>query len=151
MTGSFVPDDFEVPLNLAGSRFRLEPRGPEHNDSDHRAWVSSIGHIRATPGFPWGNWPPPDGLSLEENLRDLEQHADDFRRRVGFTYTVLDTEDRVIGCVYIYPSRTDPDVTNVRSWVTAHRAELDTLLHQAVTDWLATDWPFSRVSYRNNT
>jgi hypothetical protein len=150
MTGSFVPDDFEVPLNLAGSGFRLEPLGPEHNDSDHRAWVSSIEHIRTTPGFPWGSWPPPDGLSLHENLRDLEQHADDFRRRVGFTYTALDNEDRVIGCVYIYPSRPDPEVTNVRSWVTGSRAELDTVLHQAVTAWLATDWPFARVSYRNN-
>jgi RimJ/RimL family protein N-acetyltransferase len=151
MTGAFVPDDFDVPLSLAGSGFRLEPLGPEHNDSDHRAWVSSIEHIRKTPGFPWGSWPPPDGLSLAENLRDLEQHADDFRRRVGFTYTVLDNEDRVIGCVYIYPSRPDPEVTNVRSWVTASRAELDTVLHQAVTDWLATDWPLSRVSYRNKT
>jgi len=150
MTSSFVPDDFEVPLNLAGSGFRLEPLGPEHNDSDHRAWVSSIEHIRATPGFPWGSWPPPDGLSLEENLRDLEEHADDFRRRAGFTYTVLDDEDQVIGCVYIYPSRPDPGVTNVRSWVTANRAELDTVLHQAVTDWLTTDWPFSKVSYRNS-
>ena len=149
MTGSFVPDDFEVPLNLECSGFRLEPLGPEHNDSDHRAWVSSIEHIRATPGFPWGSWPPADGLSLQENLRDLERHADDFRRRVGFTYTVLDNEDRVIGCVYVYPSRPDPEVTNVRSWVTASRAELDGVLHQAVTDWLAMDWPFSRVSYRN--
>ena len=151
MTGSFVPDDFEVPLNLAGSGFRLEPLGPEHNDSDYRAWVSSIEHIRATPGFPWGNWPPPDRLSLDENLRDLEQHADDFRQRAGFTYTVLDDEAQVIGCVYIYPSQTDPEITNVRSWVTAPRAELDTVLHQAVTDWLAADWPLSRVSYRNNT
>jgi hypothetical protein len=63
---------------------------------------------------------------------------------------VLDNEDRVIGCVYIYPSRPDPEVTSVRSWVTASRAELDTVLHQAVTDWLATSWPFSRASYRNN-
>lgn len=134
MTGSFVPDDFEVPVNLAGPGFRLEPLGPEHNDSDHRAWVSSIEHIRATPGFPWGSWPPPGGLSLNENLRDLEQHADDFSRRVGFTYTVLDNEDRVIGCVYMYPSGPDPEVTNVRSWGTASRAELDTVLHQAVSE-----------------
>ncbi len=151
MTGLFVPDDFEVPLNLAGPGFRLEPLGPEHNDSDHRAWLSSIEHIRSTPGFPWGNWPPPDGLSLDENLRDLEQHADDFKQRVGFTYTVLDDEDQVIGCVYIYPSRADPEITNVRSWVTASRAELDTVLHQAVTDWLDADWQFFRISYRNIT
>jgi RimJ/RimL family protein N-acetyltransferase len=150
MTASFVPDDFEVPLSLAGPEFRFAPLGPEHNDSDHRAWMSSIEHIRATPAFPWGSWPPLDGLSLDENLRDLRQHAEDFKRRAGFTYTVLDNEDRVIGCVYIYPSRPDPEVTNVRSWVTASRAELDTVLAHAVSNWLDTDWPFATVSYRDS-
>ncbi len=60
-------------------------------------------------------------MSLDENLRDLQRHADDFRQRVGFTYTVVDDEDGVVGCVYIYPSRADPDITEVRSWVTANR------------------------------
>ena len=73
---------------------------------------------------------PPLG-SLAENLRDLERHADDFQRRVGFTYTVLDDGGRVIGCVYIYPSRSDPAVAQVRSWVAANYAELDPLVHDA--------------------
>jgi hypothetical protein len=68
-------------------------------------------------------------MSLDENLRDLRRHADDFERHVGFTYTVLDDEEVVIGCVYIYPSRANPDVTEVRSRVTASRAELDAVLH----------------------
>jgi hypothetical protein len=88
-------------------------------------------------------------MSLEENLRDLRRHADDFERRVGFTYTVLDDEAVVVGCVYIYPSRTDPDITEVRSWVTASRAELDSLLYEIVDSWLASDWPLSDVRYRN--
>ena len=47
-------------------------------------------------------------MTPEENLSDLEQHAQDFRDRVGFTYTVLDPVDRdVIGCVYLYPSPLD--------------------------------------------
>jgi hypothetical protein len=50
-------------------------------------------------------------MSLDENLRDLGSHADDFEQRAGFTYTVLDDEDVVVGCVYIYPSREHPDVT----------------------------------------
>ena len=45
-------------------------------------------------------------MSLAENLRDLERHAQDFAERRGFTYTVLSTgTGEVIGCVYIYPPR----------------------------------------------
>ena len=148
MTKRFVPDDFAVPDALVGPGFRLEPLGPQHNDSDHDAWMSSIDHIRATPGFPDGRWPPADGLSRAENLRDLKRHAEDFEQRVGFTYTVLDRDDRVIGCVYIYPSRSDPRVTDVQSWVRADCAALDLPLHDAVANWLGTDWPFADVKYR---
>jgi len=149
MTHPFVADDYVVPLTFSGPGFRLEPLGPQHNDADHHAWMSSIEHIRATPGFSTRRWPPAEGKSLDENLRDLERHADDFRRRAGFTYTVLDAEDVVVGCVYIYPSRADPSITEVRSWVAANRAELDSVLHETVDSWLAADWPFTDVRYRN--
>jgi hypothetical protein len=36
----------------AGVGLRLEPLGPQHNQSDHAAWMSSIEHIRSTPGYP---------------------------------------------------------------------------------------------------
>jgi hypothetical protein len=148
MAQSFVPDDFDVPHGLVGPGFRLEPLGPEHNESDHAAWTSSIEHIRSTPGFPDGRWPPIEGLTLAENLRDLERHADDFKRRAGFTYTVLDDRGRVIGCLYIYPSRQDSRIARVQSWVSADRAELDPVLHAAVANWLANEWPFAEVQYR---
>jgi hypothetical protein len=53
-------------------------------------------HIRSTPGYPDGNWPPHTGMTLEKNLGDLRRHADDFARRVGFTFTftVLDLGPR---------------------------------------------------------
>ena len=92
---------------LTGStvaEFRLAPLGPQHNESDYAAWTASVDHIRATPGFGGHSWP--HETSLDDNLRDLEQHGRDFAERRGFTYTVLsagaDTGD-VIGCVYIYP------------------------------------------------
>jgi hypothetical protein len=142
---AFVPDDFQPPLGLAAEDFLLEPLGPEHNEDDHDAWSSSIEHIRATPGFPNGNWPR--AMTLEENLADLERHARDFADRSGFTYTVLDAADRgVIGCVYIYPDKTGGDEAVVLSWVRASHAGSDAALRKLVSRWLAEEWPFERVS-----
>ena len=142
----FLPADFEPPTSLATDRFRLEPLGPQHNEADHAAWTSSIEHIRSTPGYPDGRWPPVEGMTLERNLADLRRHADDFARRAGFTFTVLDpVDDDVIGCVYIYPTGADGGDVTVQSWVRAERADLDVPLADAVADWLATDWPWERV------
>src|SRR5262249_47685222 len=126
--------------------FRLEPLGPDLNDADYAAWTSSADHIHATPGFEDSSWPRE--MTPEENLRDLERHADEFARRVGFTYTVLDraTGD-VVGCVYIYPSRDEAHDAHVTSWVRADRAELDAPLRKTVADWLRSAWPFDRVEY----
>ena len=95
-----------MPAGLTAPAFRLVALGPEHNVSDHAAWSASIAHIRATPGFRGHDWPPVEGMSLQENHADLERHARDFAQRTGFTYTVLaPATDDVLGCVYIYPSR----------------------------------------------
>jgi hypothetical protein len=141
----FVPDEFAVPRALVDSRFRLEPLGPQHNAADHAAWTSSIEHIRATPGWEGSDWPPPEGMSAEENLRDLERHAADFDARRGFTYTVLAPDGDVIGCVYIYPAK-DCDA-RARSWVSAAAAELDAPLYAAVSRWLVERWSFERLEY----
>jgi hypothetical protein len=143
---SFVPADFDPPRALASEHFRLEPLGPQHNDSDYEAWSSSREHIHTTPGWETSTWP--DDRDLEANRRDLQRHADDFENRRGFTYTVLDpaTGD-VIGCVYIYPDKDEQHDANVLSWVRASRPELDVELWRAVSAWLADEWPFERVAY----
>jgi hypothetical protein len=150
----FVPADFTVPDGLTTGEFRLEPLGPQHNTADYAAWTASIGHIRATPGFAGASWP--HQMSLAENLRDLERHAQDFIARRGFTYTVLSTATgAVIGCVYIYPPRDQgPDHAEtggrhaaVRSWVRADLAALDPLLYHAVRAWLDRDWSFRSIEY----
>lgn len=147
MSGSFVPDDFTIPRHLTAPQFRLEPLGPEHNERDHAAWMSSIEHVRSTPGYPDGNWPPEEGMSLERNLADLRRHADDFARRAGFTFSVLDPENDVVGCVYIYPDQTGTRDAQVQSWVRADRADLDPVLYRAVSNWIAAAWPFTSVRY----
>jgi hypothetical protein len=85
-------------------------------------------------------------MTLEENLADLRGHADDFTRRAGFTFTVLDPGDNdVIGCVYLYPSASEEWDVTVQSWVRADRSGLDVPLADAVARWLANDWPWERV------
>jgi hypothetical protein len=142
---AFVPPDFVVPLTLETQQFRLEPLGPEHNESDYEAWSSSREHIRATRGFEDSSWP--DERALEDNLRDLRGHADDFAKRQGFTYTVLNPNGDVVGCVYIYPARDGEHDAHVTSWVRATRSELDVPLRRAVDGWLRSEWPFERAQY----
>ena len=147
MPDPFVPPDFVVPVRLETPQFVLEPLAPEHNERDYDAWTSSHDHIHATPGWEESSWPRP--MTLEENRADLERHADDFRHRRGFTYTVLarDTGD-VVGCVYIYPLPEDSGYdARVLSWVRASHAELDVPLWRAVSDWVASEWPFEQVEY----
>jgi hypothetical protein len=150
----FVPADFAVPDGLIAREFRLVPLGPQHNEADYAAWMGSIDHIRGTPGFPDGSWP--HEMSLDDNLRDLERHAQHFAERRGFTYTVLSTgTDDVIGCVYIYPaSGHEPGDgaegrlhVSVQSWVRADRAALDPVLYDAVLAWVERDWPFDSIEY----
>ena len=105
MTG-FVPDDFDPPHALSAARFRLEPLGPQHNEADFAAWTSSMQHIRDTPGFATSSWPRE--MTIDQNRDDLLRHERDFQARTGFTYTVLAGEDNIIGCVYIYPLKSDP-------------------------------------------
>lgn len=144
----FVPPDFPVPLGLETAEFVLEPLQPEHNEQDYDAWTSSMEHIHATPGWEESRWPRE--MTPDENRADLQRHADDFRNRTGFTYTVLDPADRdVIGCVYIYPPPGGDHDADARasSWVRASHAHLDTPLWRAVSEWLASDWPFESVEY----
>jgi len=75
MSTDFVPEGFTPPDGLIAEAFVLEPLGPEHNEADHAAWMSSIDHIHASPGFvddfdddpdPW-----PRPMTLEQILSDL--------------------------------------------------------------------------------
>jgi hypothetical protein len=123
----FVPEDFAVRDGLITGEFRLAPLGPQHNEADYAAWTASIDHIRGTPGFPDGS--RPREMSLNDNLRDLERHAQQFAERCGFTYTVLSTSTgNLLGC-----------------------AALDPVLHDAVLAWVERSWPFDSIEYAPRT
>jgi len=141
----FVPPSFNVPVSFDGPGFRLEPLGEQHNERDYDAWTSSLEHIRSTPGFgEERGWPTP--MSLAANRTDLVAHDRDFAVRTGFTYSILDG-DEIIGCVYIYPSKTAEFDADVSSWVRESRAEMDEVVYLALTEWFRDVWPFANPSY----
>ena len=145
-SASFVPNDFDPPTGFTAGDFRLEPLVPEHSDRDYAAWTSSMEHIRRSPGFSDGKWPRE--MTLDENRADLERHARDFVDRTGFTFTVLNTSDDVVGCVYVYPARDGVHDAAVQSWVRESEAAHDDALRGAIADWLSSDaWPFDRPLY----
>jgi hypothetical protein len=87
-------------------------------------------------------------MSVDENRADLERHARDFADRTGFTFTVLDSNDDVVGCVYVYPAHDGVHDANVQSWVRQSEAALDDSVRRAIADWLTSDaWPFERPFY----
>jgi hypothetical protein len=138
---SFVPAGFRVPDGLVRDGFRLLPLSPNDNADDYRAWQSSREHIRRTPGFETYGWPV--DMTLDDNRRDLVQHAADFKNRTGFTYSVF-VDEVIVGCVYIYPSGI-PGTAAVRSWVRADHAHLDRPLYETVDRWMNESWPFHRI------
>ncbi len=145
-SAAFVPEGFDPPTEFRAGSFRLEPLGPQHNERDYAAWHSSIEHIRRSPGYPDGTWPRE--MSLEENLRDLERHARDFVDRKGFTFTVLDSRDDVVGCVYVYPAGDGVHDAVVQSWVRESESARDASFRRDIAAWITSDsWPFQRPLY----
>jgi hypothetical protein len=142
----FVAAGFDPPTEFRIGELRLEPLGPEHNERDYAAWTSSMEHIRRSPGFSGRSWPRE--MTREQNRGDLERHARDFAARTGFTFTVLNQRDEVVGCLYVYPSGDGVHDADVRSWVRQSEAALDDAFRKAIATWLTSEaWPFERPLY----
>lgn len=144
----FVPDDFEVPTRLETEDFLIRPLLATDVDLDYEAVMSSIEHLRGVFG-PGNRWPMAT-LTREEDLADLERHEADFKRRDGFTYTVMNpSETKCLGCLYIYPSKLDTYDSQIVMWVTTEAYEngLDPVLENIVREWIGNSWTFAKVIY----
>lgn len=142
----FVDRDFVIPQRLETDEFRLRMLTVNDVVKDYEAVMSSAEHLRAA--WPDSKWP--DGLTLEQNLIDLGWHQKEFQRRRSFAYTVLTLdESRVIGCVYIDPTRKRGYDAEVYLWAreSAIGSPTDARLYQAVDEWLEERWPFENVAF----
>jgi hypothetical protein len=136
----FVPPEFEVPATLETERFRFRMLTVNDVVKDFEAVTTTEQHLHDLFGSGW-----PEGLTLEQNLIDLGWHQKEFQRRSSFAYTVVALdESRVLGCVYINPTRVTGYDSEVYRW--ARQSELasglEDQLEAAVRKWLKSRWPF---------
>ena len=142
----FVDGDFVVPQQLETEEFRLRMLTVNDVVKDYDAVMSSADHLIAI--WPGSGWP--DGLTLEQNLIDLGWHQREFQSRSSFAYTVVTLdESRIIGCVYIYPTRKRGYDAEVYLWAreSAIGSRPDIKLYDAVDKWLEEKWVFENVAF----
>ena len=142
----FVDGDFNVPQKFETDEFRLRMLTVNDVVKDYDAVMSSADHLMAV--WPGSGWP--DGLTLEQNLIDLGWHQKEFQIRRSFAYTVVTLDEtRVIGCVYINPTRKRGYDAEVYLWAreSAIGSPPDTKLYDAVDKWLEETWPFENVAF----
>ncbi|MEL7537006.1 MAG: GNAT family N-acetyltransferase [Pseudomonadota bacterium] len=142
----FVAPDFTVPEQLETAQFRLRMLTVNDVVKDYDAVMSSAEQLKSV--WPDSEWP--NGLTLEQNLIDLGWHQREFQRRSSFAYTVVTLdESKVVGCVYIDPTRKRGYDAEVYLWAreAALGSPADTKLFAAVNDWMAAKWPFENVAF----
>lgn len=143
----FVPESFDVPSVFETDQFRLRTLTVNDVVKDFDAVISSAVHISEV--WPDSGWPA--GLTLEQNLIDLGWHQREFQRRTSFAYTVVALdESRVIGCVYIYPTRKASYDAEVYLWTRPPEQVINInakSLQSAVQGWLAKEWPFKAPAF----
>ena len=143
--GQFVEKRFKVPEVLETEEFRLRMLSIHDVVKDYDAVMSSVDQLQAI--WPDSGWPV--GLTLERNLIDLGWHQREFLTRRSFAYTaVTPDEAKVLGCVYIDPTRKRGYDAEVFLWARETKVGTgsDARLHSTVRHWLESEWPFANVA-----
>ena len=154
----FYPADAPVPEALRTDEFLLRPLRATDVQLDYDAVISSRAELMQGSGGTW----PREGFTIEENLEDLEQHEQEHRERVAFTYTIMNpTESECLGCLYINPPERlighneevgkylSDGAAFVDFWVRSSRLadNLDWRVLQALIPWFQNGWAFSHVMF----
>lgn len=149
--GAWLPSWFAHPAHLElRSGFHLRPLRAVDLALDLPAVRGSRESLWVRYGAAWG-WPPED-ISAEADLADLQRQEQETTDHVSFSYGVLDeAEDVLAGCVYLDQPRdglpaaggtADVDV----SWWTVDELADSALcaeLPEALRAWVAREWPFT--------
>lgn len=146
MSTNFVPTDFNVPTSYIKDKYCLEVLSAKFAELDFDAVSKSKKRLRNVFGEST-EWPKED-ITLEDNIRDLNRHEQEFLSREAFAYSILTPNiDKCLGCLYIEPSASEEYDCEVYLWVRESEIELDEKLYKDVKDWLKERWPFKNVIF----
>lgn len=96
----FGNEEFTIPDGLVTNEFLIRPLLETDVELDYAAVMESKEFLRQWEQSSW----PADDFTLADNLKDLQRHEREHKRRESFTYTVMNpTETECLGCVYIFP------------------------------------------------
>ncbi|MDQ0734068.1 GNAT family N-acetyltransferase [Arthrobacter agilis] len=147
MTRTWLPAGFEHPLRVEWTDgVHLRPISPDDVDIDLPVVLANRAMLRTMYGEAWG-WPP-QTMTREQDLEDLQHHADDMDTHASFNYAILPAdEDTLLGCLYIDPVTTDEGIEAEVSWWLAADAprRLRDGLDAFALSWLRSAWPFTRL------
>jgi hypothetical protein len=149
------PANFQPPTVLSFDDLTAKPLTRSDLKTDMEAVNSSLKLIRDTRG---GSWPS-EPVTEEFDFLDLAWHEREFRDNGSFAYVVYDSDNKYIGCFYLYPigHRTElNEDTNAYDidaswWVTTNAYEHGYYekLYTAMQEWLK-GYPSSNIYYSNN-
>ncbi|MEM8632276.1 MAG: hypothetical protein AAGF74_13650 [Pseudomonadota bacterium] len=129
------------PRSAAFGPFRLEILSPKDVQEDFEVVVGSAGVLQGLFGNPW-----PSGLTLEENMEDLERHEREFLNDQAFAWIIRSEAGRYLGCAYLKPDREAPGTAKVFTWI---RNDPDRALQVATFNTAFLEWvrPHLPVGY----
>lgn len=160
----FYPETSPVPPGFRTDDLVLRPLTLADAEKEFSAMLDSINNL-----LRWsGGMLIHDDYTLEDEREDVEIQVQDHENRDSFTYTLLTPDESYcLGAVYLNPLSSllqfsdAPDAlintmaatdATVRFWVREPSIEqgLDEHLLGLLRDWLAQEWPFTRVLFSTN-
>src|SRR5918997_2043564 len=138
-----LPPGFAAPTRLTHEDLVARVLTRADLDDDVRGINSSVEWIQSTRGCGW----PTEPVTDEINFVDLVWHELEFREGMSFAYVVYDTDERYLGCCYLYPMGRRTELSeellhhdvDVSWWVTSEAYERGYYekLYRALRHWLA--------------
>lgn len=144
-----ISDEVKPPKIVSRKEYYLEVLGPKHNERDFEAWSSSKESLKGVFG-PSNSWPE-DVASLQDNLRDLENHLREFKEREAFTYSIISKDEKTcLGCLYIRPSIHPRYEARVDFWFRDSHLSLQDDFFTWLKDWMRDYWKL-KATYPGKT
>jgi GNAT superfamily N-acetyltransferase len=145
----WLPLDFAHPLHVEwDDGVHLRPIRASDVDIDLPAVMNNREMLWEMYGDAWG-WPPAT-MTAEQDLDDLQHHADEMDRHESFNYAILPADEtELFGCIYIDPTTTEDQEqieADVSWWITRDApGRLRHRLGDLAIAWIHDAWPFTHI------